>query len=268
VATEPQPPLHGWSVTSEWASMHIHRAHSLGLIPHSLFAASPTFTDYTLPATRAEIDGQPLPQHASTFADNAQISSWAVDVVGQTQASEIMGGIGNNMFAPQGDYTREQSIVTILRLFEKLSPNFDELTLEDGSEVRHFVAHDDLRHHSSFRITNEELEELTYNTFLDLLTISGFTFESGHLYDVGDTPTGLKVIYIGDERITIRCPSIEHPFDDGWLSPEITWVSEYLWSNEESFLIAVYSGDDNRIINFGSSLFQVGKRKSSPPASR
>jgi hypothetical protein len=31
----------------------ITRAHSLGLIPHSLFAF-PTFTNYTLPATRAE----------------------------------------------------------------------------------------------------------------------------------------------------------------------------------------------------------------------
>jgi len=65
--------------------------------------------------------GQPLPQVASTFADNAQLSSWAVDAVGQIQAAGIMGGVGNNMFSGRGDYTIEQSIITMLRLFEILS---------------------------------------------------------------------------------------------------------------------------------------------------
>ena len=62
--------------------------------------------------------GQPLPAAAPTFADNVQISSWAQDAVGQVQAAEIMGGVGNNNFAPAGDYTREQSIITMLRLFQ------------------------------------------------------------------------------------------------------------------------------------------------------
>jgi len=71
-------------------------------------------------ARLAEVIGQPLPPSAPTFADNAQISSWAADGVGQMQASGIMGGVGNNQFSPSGDYTREQSIVTILRLFDML----------------------------------------------------------------------------------------------------------------------------------------------------
>jgi len=65
--------------------------------------------------------GQPLPQSTSTFADNAQISSWATQAVGQIQASGIMGGVGDNRFAPQGDYTREQSIVTIMRLLDTIN---------------------------------------------------------------------------------------------------------------------------------------------------
>lgn len=32
----------------------------------------------------------------------------------------IMGGIGNGMFSPRGNYTREQSYVTILRLFNAI----------------------------------------------------------------------------------------------------------------------------------------------------
>ena len=64
--------------------------------------------------------GQPFPPSVPTFTDNAQVSSWAVEAVGQMQASGIMGGVGNNMFDPLGAYTREQSIVTILRLFNTL----------------------------------------------------------------------------------------------------------------------------------------------------
>ncbi|MCL2367110.1 MAG: S-layer homology domain-containing protein [Oscillospiraceae bacterium] len=52
------------------------------------------------------------------FDDNQDISDWAILAVGHMQAREIMGGTGNNMFSPGDAYTREQSIVTILRLFE------------------------------------------------------------------------------------------------------------------------------------------------------
>jgi len=65
--------------------------------------------------------GQPLPQVAATFADNAQISSWAIESVGQAQAAGIIGGVGNNVFNPQGTFTREQSIITVLRLFDALN---------------------------------------------------------------------------------------------------------------------------------------------------
>ena len=63
--------------------------------------------------------GKPLPEQAASFADNASISSWARTQVGQVQAAEIMGGTGNNMFSPKGSYTREQSIVTMLRLYRQ-----------------------------------------------------------------------------------------------------------------------------------------------------
>ncbi|MCL2570778.1 MAG: S-layer homology domain-containing protein [Defluviitaleaceae bacterium] len=72
-------------------------------------------------ARLAEIIGQPLPHSSPTFADNVRISSWAVDAVGQIQAAGIMGGTGNNNFSPRSNYTREQSIITMLRLFVMLS---------------------------------------------------------------------------------------------------------------------------------------------------
>ena len=61
-----------------------------------------------------------LTAQAPTFSDNTSISSWAFDAVGQVQAAEIMSGVGDNKFAPKSPYTREQSIATILRLYNSI----------------------------------------------------------------------------------------------------------------------------------------------------
>ncbi len=61
-----------------------------------------------------------LPTAAPNFTDNAAISSWAKDAVGQMQAAGIMGGLGDGRFGPQGTYSWEQSIATIMRLSDTL----------------------------------------------------------------------------------------------------------------------------------------------------
>ena len=65
--------------------------------------------------------GQPLPATRATFADNGDIPSWAFEGVGQVQAAGIMTGVGGNRFAPGDPYTREQSIITMIRLFNIVS---------------------------------------------------------------------------------------------------------------------------------------------------
>lgn len=64
----------------------------------------------------AAID-KPLPEKSADFVDRLTISSWAVLAVGQVQAAGIMSGVGNNQFSPTTNYTKEQSIITMLRLF-------------------------------------------------------------------------------------------------------------------------------------------------------
>jgi len=71
----------------------------------------------TMLSRLADAIGKPLSMQNPAFSDNANISSWAFDAVGQMQATGIMGGVGNNTFAPKSDYTREQSIITMMRLF-------------------------------------------------------------------------------------------------------------------------------------------------------
>jgi len=66
----------------------------------------------------ADVLERPLPWIEAEFIDNDMISSWAIEAVGRVQATGIMEGVGGGMFSPWGPYTREQSIVTILRMFD------------------------------------------------------------------------------------------------------------------------------------------------------
>ncbi|MCL2045948.1 MAG: S-layer homology domain-containing protein [Oscillospiraceae bacterium] len=68
-------------------------------------------------ARLADSMGLNLPMGAANYADANDISAWAREFVGQMQAAGIMGGVGENAFSPKGAYTREQAIVTIVRLF-------------------------------------------------------------------------------------------------------------------------------------------------------
>ena len=70
----------------------------------------------TILAQLAAALGKDLEVKSPTFADNAAISTWALAAVGQIQNAKVMGGVGNNTFAPKDAYTREQSIITIVQL--------------------------------------------------------------------------------------------------------------------------------------------------------
>ena len=70
---------------------------------------------------------KPLAAGEPAFADNASISGWAYAAVGQVQEAGIMKGVEDNLFAPQRDYTREQSILTMDRLFNLVAWDNEEV---------------------------------------------------------------------------------------------------------------------------------------------
>ena len=74
---------------------------------------------------------------APTFADNGSISTWAYEQVGQAQSIGIMSGTGNNQFSPQQPYTREQSIMTIMRMGGR-QESVTSLELKE-SEIKLFI---------------------------------------------------------------------------------------------------------------------------------
>ena len=61
---------------------------------------------------------QPSEESSVTYSDQAQISAWAQDAVDTVSAAGIMNGVGEGAFAPQQTYTLEQSIATMLRLYQ------------------------------------------------------------------------------------------------------------------------------------------------------
>lgn len=51
------------------------------------------------------------------WTDGIKIRSWARDYINWCFRHNIMSGIDDNMFDPDGEYTREQAILTVLRLY-------------------------------------------------------------------------------------------------------------------------------------------------------
>lgn len=67
---------------------------------------------------RADYDGSVQGRLPHVFADGADISSWARTGVNWAYRHGIMTGTGDNAFDPLGKYTREQSIATMLRIYD------------------------------------------------------------------------------------------------------------------------------------------------------
>ena len=104
---------------------YIKMAYKLGIVNgvgNNRFAPNSTITRQEAAAMLSRAagvfdftahNGQPI-----RFADEGAIASWAKSPVNFVSANGVMDGTGNNMFSPNGNYTREQAILTMLRLFK------------------------------------------------------------------------------------------------------------------------------------------------------
>ncbi|MFI3254679.1 MAG: S-layer homology domain-containing protein [Eubacteriales bacterium] len=82
-----------------------------------------------------------LTETTVSFDDSADISNWASVAVGKVSEAKVMSGVGNNLFAPKDSYDREQSMVTMLRVFESVtSSEVDEVTSISISPDNYYLA--------------------------------------------------------------------------------------------------------------------------------
>ena len=124
----------GWELTAEETftdtdDINVRKAATLGIVqgvgngafnPNGELTReqAATMLERTYRASLRYLQGS----GTSSFADSASVSSWAADAVAKMENSGIMTGVGNNRFDPQGPYSREQSIMTMFRLYRLFLP--------------------------------------------------------------------------------------------------------------------------------------------------
>jgi len=75
---------------------------------------------------------RPLPDKQPLFADLPSISDWARREVGQVQGQGIMAGVGGNIFDPKGHLTIEQTIKTMLIVYDLATvPKAEKISVND-----------------------------------------------------------------------------------------------------------------------------------------
>lgn len=123
---------------------------------------------YRLAALRKGFDDTPVLSHV--FDDGADLRSWARGHVYWVYAKGIMQGTGDNCFTPDGLYTREQSILTMLRLWNHTYAAVPEETPEPPYHV--------VWDFTGMEYTEAHLEDPEGNRLFTDLEDSGGTFRS------------------------------------------------------------------------------------------
>ena len=153
------------------------------------------------------------------YADRDSISDWASAYVGQMQAAGVMLGVGGSEFAPKDPYTREQSIVTMLRLYRLLSCNYDYFSADTSfTSYKDAIDYLGVNDVNVFRLNTIETEFCTF--------FNGYVSHGPH----GDTGF-LRLVYkpgsaLGEGTIvSLPMPLVngwdrEEPPEDARLSPD------------------------------------------------
>ncbi len=124
---------------SEPSFRDLNRAHAADVIAAYRLGIvngrSGTVFDPDSPITREEaaamlnrtfrVCGGAYEQAELSFSDSDDVSAWAKEDVSAMTSLGVFRGMGDGTFAPKGTYTREQCVLTALRLWNALSPAKD-----------------------------------------------------------------------------------------------------------------------------------------------
>ena len=138
--------------------VNVQKMGGLGVINgkgNNLFAPNDRLTRQeaaTILSRLMELLNVPLITEPPGFADNADIAGWALEAVGQMQATGIMNGVGNDQFKPHEPYSIEQAIVTLLKVYDlAIEIKFEEIAdaavplggffdLDENSDLKQLAA--------------------------------------------------------------------------------------------------------------------------------
>ena len=125
------------------------------------------------------------------YADIGAIQDWARDGVSNAAAYGIMNGVDNNRFDPEGTYTVEQSIVTMLREFNAMTDNGELMISVEN--VPHKTGESYVLYREGYRngrielcVYETEEDSVLVNEFPGVLTVSG-SFNNDRKYYLSDS---------------------------------------------------------------------------------
>ena len=74
------------------------------------------------------------------FADQDKISKWARESVAYLYGIEVINGVGDNLFSPKGNTSREEAIVLVKRIYDKVTASKDNIIASrEGTSRREAV---------------------------------------------------------------------------------------------------------------------------------
>ena len=120
-------PAAGESPFTDTSASAVIQAEALGFVggvgggkfePDSLVTREQAAT--MLSRVYTKLGGEIPAVDATDFADDGDMSGYARDAIAFMSSKEIVGGVGNNKFNPQGNASIEQALVIALRMLEKL----------------------------------------------------------------------------------------------------------------------------------------------------
>ena len=104
--------------TKEWYHPYVDYAVEHGLFggtSENTFEPETAMTRAMLVTVLWRYEGKPM-GYENTFVDvNAKSGSWYIDAVAWAAANNIVGGVGNGKFDPEGEITREQMATILFR---------------------------------------------------------------------------------------------------------------------------------------------------------
>jgi hypothetical protein len=103
--------------------LNVQKMGALGVVNNEIFDPDKAITREQIAIMLSNLAftlDKPLKKSLSNYKDNNDISVWAIEQVGKIKDTDFIVDIKDNMFLPKSTYTREQSILTILKFYEKM----------------------------------------------------------------------------------------------------------------------------------------------------
>lgn len=163
------------------------------------------------------------------FIDGENIRSWARSDVYWACNSGIMTGTGNNAFQPTGQYTREQSIVTILRLYDT-SYAAPPVT---NAEIPYHTVLDN----SGAGVSQMHLEDENGNRLL-----TDFENTDGYFYDITIFGDWVGLMWNDHANVALYQPATGKRINDYWFDGiDEKYGVAWAWAYDGEDALIVYA---------------------------